>query len=116
MDMICKLYSRHYNMQVLNVSPADMGHAGYARDRIYLILWLKGTVDQIMDPEVLYSAISHYIQRFVKTEPKDYLVSSQMDYFKEAERIAVRRKLRVRTLKVSQLYLIQQLFVICVCY
>ena len=46
MAMIKTLYSRHYDIRTLFVSPADQGHAGIARDRVYVILALKGRVEE----------------------------------------------------------------------
>ena len=97
MTMINTLYSRHYNVTALRASPTHAGHAGVARNRVYLILTLKGAVTQIHDPQSLYRKISEYITQFVQTEPKDYLVSTNFEYYKEASRMAIKRGIRVRT-------------------
>lgn len=52
--MIERLYGRHYDMQVLYVSPEDVGHSGVARNRLYAILWLRAKVVRKADPTKLY--------------------------------------------------------------
>ena len=70
-DMIAKLYSKHYTIRCLNVKPEHQGHSGVARERIYLILALKGLVEEIANPEVIYNQVSDFIMQYVKTEPQD---------------------------------------------
>ena len=101
MDMIHLLYKKTYNISPLRVSPADQGHAGVARERLYLILTLKGVVEEVTNPKQLYDEISQHIRKHIKTEPKDYLISLPFDYFTEAMRTAKRRCIKLRTLKVS---------------
>ena len=79
MPMIMLLYSRYYAIKKLHVSPADQGHAGVARDRIYLVLALKGKVSQ-------------FIKRRVQTRPCDYLVASWDELQREAQAVAMTRK------------------------
>ncbi len=103
MDMINFLYKKMYNIIPLRVSPADQGHAGVARERLYrLILTLKGLVEEVFNPKQLYDEISQYISKHIKTEPKDYLVSTPREYFSEAMRTARERGIKLRTLKVSR--------------
>lgn len=70
-DMIVKLYSKHYHIRCLNVKPEHQGHSGVARERIYLILTLKGLVEEIANPVLIYDQVSDFIMRYVKTEPQD---------------------------------------------
>ena len=54
MLMIEKLYSRHYHIEALYVSPAHQGHAGMARERVYLILSHRKKLKQVAEPVDLY--------------------------------------------------------------
>ena len=47
-------------MEVLYVSPADQGHSGVARDRLYAILWLRAKLIKTADPRKLYQDTSDY--------------------------------------------------------
>eukprot|EP00435_Cladocopium_sp_Y103_P064885 s253_g26.t1 len=96
MSMIVKLYSKYYHICVLMVSPRDQGHAGVARDRVYLILTLKSKVEQIFNPQDLYNAITEYITARVQTRPRDYLVSDNVDLLLEATRVSSVRKIPLR--------------------
>ncbi|CAL1150917.1 unnamed protein product [Cladocopium goreaui] len=92
LHMIWALYSRHYNIRILRVCPADLGHFGVARDRIYLIMSLKEAVIEVVDPIQMYAKVKEYVQSFVRTEPKDYWVSTTAEYVKEAEKTAKRER------------------------
>jgi len=54
MLMIQKLYGKHYEIIPLYVAPSDQGHTGVARDRVYVILWLRDKVVMTADPKKLY--------------------------------------------------------------
>ncbi len=54
MRMIQKLYGKYYAMMALFVAPSDQGHSGVARDRVYVILWLRSKVTMTANPEKLY--------------------------------------------------------------
>ena len=71
LDMIWTLYSRFYNIRILRVCPADLGHFGVRRDRIYIIMTLKEAVIEVADPIQVYAKVKEYVQSFVRTEPKD---------------------------------------------
>lgn len=71
MEVISKLYSSHYHVKGIQASPADQGHYGVKRNRLYLILTLKALVEEVVDPVFLYQQITKYIQRFVQTQPQD---------------------------------------------
>lgn len=98
LEMIWTLYSRYYNIRILRVCPADFGHFGVRRDRIYLIMSLKEAVIEVADPIQVYAKVREYVQSFVRTEPKDYWVSTTAEYVKEAERTA---RVRGIALKVA---------------
>lgn len=90
--MIRTLYGKHYQIFKLPVCPADQGHAGISRDRIYLILTLKGKVTRVFDVNRMYSMVTAYITSKVQTKPSDYLVSDVNELKVEAARLAhVRR-------------------------
>jgi len=67
MLMIEKLYSRHYHIEALYVSPAHQGHAGMARDRVYLILSHRKKLQKVAEPLELY-------QDCISTSPKKKLI------------------------------------------
>ena len=69
--MITYLYSKRYRIRCLRVMPAHQGHAGVARERVYLILTLKKSVVEIANPEDMYKKVSDFIMSWVCTEPKD---------------------------------------------
>lgn len=94
MEMIKTLYAKHYDIEQLFVSPTDQGHAGIARDRLYLILALRGKVKQVHNVKCIYRKVSHYIRRRVATRPSDYLVSNLQDVHMDALRTARVRKKR----------------------
>ncbi|CAK9059749.1 unnamed protein product [Durusdinium trenchii] len=71
LGMITYLYSKHYRIRCLRVMPAHQGHAGVARERVYLILTLKKSVVEIANPEDMYKKVSDFIMSWVCTEPKD---------------------------------------------
>ena len=54
MTMIHKLYSRHYDIAQLFVSPSDTGHDAVARERTYLILTLRAAVQRVHDVTTVY--------------------------------------------------------------
>ena len=54
MNMITKLYGRHYAIKQLFVEPTHTGHAAVARDRTYLILTLKSRVVEIHNVNKVY--------------------------------------------------------------
>eukprot|EP00435_Cladocopium_sp_Y103_P042015 s1084_g11.t1 len=94
MGMIKRLYSRHYMMKVLRVSPADQGHAGIARDRIYVVLALKGRVEEAHNVQDVYAKVSKFISDRVQTVPSDYLISDFNELRKEAQSMAAKRKIK----------------------
>ena len=106
MAMIKALYARHYNIKALFVSPADQGHAGIARDRVYLILALKGRVEEAFDVVATYQKVSAFIRKRVQTVPSDYLISDFNDLQREALKTATTRGIRFLASMVS-LVLIQ---------
>ncbi len=102
--MIHTLYGKHYHIFRLSVCPADQGHAGVSRDRIYLILALKGKVTPVCDVNKMYSRVSAYIAGKVQTRPSDYLVSDVNELKAEAARIShVRRKIIKKRVRVAPL-------------
>lgn len=106
MAMIKTLYSRHYDIRTLFVSPADQGHAGIARDRVYVILALKGRVEEAFNVENMYAKVSAFIRKRVQTVPSDYLISDYNELQREAQATATIRGLRFSPISVS-LVLIQ---------
>ena len=50
MRMMKKLYSKHYDIVQLFVSPSDSGHSGVSRDRTYLLMNLRAKVRMVANP------------------------------------------------------------------
>ena len=53
--MIKRLYGEHYHIWTLRVEPADVGHAGVNRERLYLILSLANEQSKSV---ALYNSIA----------------------------------------------------------
>eukprot|EP00913_Durusdinium_trenchii_P014154 g13282.t1 len=87
--MITYLYSKHYRIRCLRVMPAHQGHAGVARERVYLILTLKKSVVEIANPENMYK--------------KDYMVSTTAEYYREASKTARTRGMPLRPVSNTDL-------------
>lgn len=96
MPMINALYSKHYNICPIYAKPSDQGHSGVARDRVYLILTWRGKVLPIGDVERMYQKVSHFIQKYVSTRPRDYWVSTEYDQIVEATNTARRRHIPMK--------------------
>ena len=90
--MIKRLYGEHYHIWTLRVEPADVGHAGVNRERLYLILSHRERTEQICCPLQLYSGIKDFIIRRVKTRPCDYFVSSPSEVCRVAVDLADTRR------------------------
>ncbi len=93
--MIKILYSRHYSIQQLFVCPSDQGHRGVARARTYLVMALKGVVQQCHDVVEVYRKVSAFISQRVQTRPSDYMVSELPEIQEESQYTASIRKKRL---------------------
>ena len=94
--MINKLYGRHYNIRKIVVCPADQGHFGSSRTRIYLIMTLKGKVIEVANVEEMYRSVSSYIKQKVQTKPSDYLVASLAELKAAKQAVADKRRKKTR--------------------
>lgn len=93
MGMIDKLYGRHYEYFPISVKPADAGHAGASRSRVYIILAHREKVVLRYDPQGLYDSITKAVTRMIQTEPRDYLIADSRHLRLESEYVArLRRK------------------------
>lgn len=101
--MMRTLYGKFYDLYPLYAVPGDQGHTGVARDRVYVIMVLKGKVEPIIDVRTLYDKVSKFIQKYVSTKPSDYFVSSQSDIMMEANKTASLRKIPLRRALWSEL-------------
>ena len=75
--LVLQLLGPDYRKVQLYVHPFHAGHAGIARYRTYVIYYNSTRLEFKYDAFELCSAISHEIQKVVKTSPKDYLVSTE---------------------------------------
>ena len=94
--MIYTLYCRNYHIKEFYVDSCDSGHSGASRFRLYIVLWLKGSVAEEFDMHVLYDAIVEATKSVVSTKPNDYRVASTSEIMREAEQLAITRKMPLR--------------------
>ena len=98
-EMIELLYGYHYQLFSFYVSPADVGHTGTSRDRVYIIMIHKRKVRVVHDPYKIYRRIVKTISKHVSTRPRDYLLASQNEILMDAADVA-----RIRKKKMSAPY------------
>ena len=84
-------------MRVLHIEPADVGHNGVNRERIYVILSHRIHTTEVMDPHILLGDVVTTIRDRVATRPSDYFVSSKEEILRVAADLAHSRKKRLRT-------------------
>ena len=77
MGMVQKLYGRHYDLHPLNISPEDVGHAGVARARVYIVMAYRGLVTEHYDVQEMFRRVCQKMRQFVCTEPSDYFVADE---------------------------------------
>lgn len=75
--LVLHLLGPDYRIVQLYVHPCHAGHAGIARYRTYVIYYNCSRLEFKYDAFELYHAISHEIQKVVRTSPNDYLVSTE---------------------------------------
>ena len=85
-----------YYIWVLQVQPADVGHAGFGRDRVYILMLHKWKGECHYNPEELYAIVASRIKASIRTRPRDYLVSTPRDIEVEAMRVAGLRDITFR--------------------
>ena len=90
--MIRRLYGKFYDMKFIYLDCDDQGHDGTTRKRVYIILAYKGLTVCKHDPIELYCRITEHIQRYVKTAPSDYFISTDQEVLLDAEEVARTRK------------------------
>ena len=98
MSMIVYLYGKHYHIKELFADPSDQGHQGANRFRIWIIMWLKQDVQEVLDIHAVYDAIVARTKSLVQTVPKDYLISSTSELLREATHLAQLRKKKLKAL------------------
>ena len=96
LDFVDAIYGEHYTLHPLFVQPGDLGHTGAARKRLYVILAHRDQVALIYNCQDMYKKISDQMHQLVTTEPHDYLIASDLDIRLEVERVALRRKVKLR--------------------
>ena len=77
-------------------SPADTGHAGVSRPRVYVLMCHKETGVVLADPVLLYQNIANKIGIYVRSRPRDYFVSSSREVELEAMSLASARGIAYR--------------------
>ena len=93
--MIKLLYGDDYDIYPISVDCAHQGHGGVARSRVYIVLAHKERcrlVDPTNDIETVYKLVSRYIQRYIKTSPRDYLIAEHWEIMRDAMETARTRK------------------------
>eukprot|EP00435_Cladocopium_sp_Y103_P028586 s324_g7.t1 len=95
-DMLESIFEPEYQLYVIRVDCADVGHFGMSRKRTYVILRHVETTDCLYDPSELYEEVKQYITARVQTEPCDYMIATPEEVALEAQHVASVRKIRYR--------------------
>ena len=93
LDVIYELFKFHYNMFWLEVDPADSGHSGVSRPRIYIFLSHMETGKVLRNPIELYDQLSHEIKKRIQTVPSDYWCATSREIMEEALELAGKSKI-----------------------
>jgi hypothetical protein len=102
--IIRMLYGAHYDIVVLYVGTEDQGHDGGTRYRLYALLNHRERVTAVYDAKEMYARITSVIRQHVRTQPCDYLVSTEEEIMLDAGETARVRNKRLR--KATYLHLI----------
>ena len=86
-DILYDMLSDIYNLYPLYVDLADVGHAGAARKRVYVIVVSK-QYRVIADPQLIYEDVAAEIRQRFSTSPADYLTASLLEIRYEAMELA----------------------------
>ncbi|CAE8602347.1 unnamed protein product [Polarella glacialis] len=82
--IIRMLYGAHYDIVVLYVGTEDQGHDGGTRYRLYALLNHRERVIAVYDAKEMYARITSVIRQHVRTQPCDYLVSTEEEIMLDA--------------------------------
>ncbi|CAE8599354.1 unnamed protein product [Polarella glacialis] len=103
--IIRMLYGAHYDIVVLYVGTEDQGHDGGTRYRLYALLNHRERVTAVYDAKEMYARITSVIRQHVRTQPCDYLVSTEeeimLDAGETARTFATCSQSRIPTLRMS---------------
>ena len=80
----------------IRVSPQDVGHAGAARDRVYIIMAHRDRVVETYDVHKMFRTISTTFQKLAQTRVQDYYVADAIDLAMEMENTARTRKIPLK--------------------
>ena len=81
-----------YGCVPLFLCPADLGHRGVRRDRVFIFLGHTQRCAYLVDIYEAFDEIKRKIGKFVRTEPQDYMVSGPMVQQVQNHRMAQKRK------------------------
>ncbi|CAE8608932.1 unnamed protein product [Polarella glacialis] len=82
--IIRMLYGANYDIVVLYVGTEDQGHDGGTRYRLYALLNHRERVTAVYDAKEMYARITSVIRQHVRTQPCDYLVSTEEEIMLDA--------------------------------
>ncbi|CAE7266532.1 unnamed protein product [Symbiodinium sp. KB8] len=71
------------NVYPLRVEPADIGHSGVSRARLYVIVAMK-TARVLADPVQLVHSVADHVRARFQTKPRDYLIAGDLEVQFEA--------------------------------
>ena len=91
MQMIIRLYGAHYALYPFYVSTCDVGHAGVARNRVYILLAHKERLKMLVSPYVVHKRIVATIRQAVQTQPQDYVFAQPHEILLDAGATAFTR-------------------------
>jgi hypothetical protein len=95
MDMMEETHPS-YDFYRVDFSTADTGHAGVARDRVYVLASHKDRSSCKYDPMSLKAMIADRMREKVQTRPSDYFMAQVVEVQQEALQLAIRRKVEYR--------------------
>ena len=93
LDVIYEMFKFAYCMFWLEVEPADSGHGGVSRPRIYIFLSLLETGTVLHDPCVLYAQLRDELKKRISTTPQDYWLATEDEIALESMELAAKRKI-----------------------
>ena len=91
-QMIRLLNGGHYHIHILRPEPADAGHGGTARERVYLVLAHKRRTTLLHSPAELYTRVSAAVREQGSTRPSDYFVATHSEIVMHGQQWARTRK------------------------
>lgn len=95
-----------YDIFQLFFAPGNAGHQGTARDRTYLIMSHQEMSSCVYDPETMKNKVSKRMHSKVRTVPSDYFIGTVVEVQREAEQLAIRRKIPYRPRQLDLSYLL----------